>query len=134
MRLNIYHTKLNPTIYSLPGEKLLEAAKLSLDETHTRQPGKGAGFRGTVLGCLGYSSNVEIHRAPFTMLVDGQSVEPDRVYTIVTDDYLQRGTGYPSLTAPDQDAKFDKRFIRDLVQEYLTVEPVFRSAAKRRET
>ena len=27
MRLNIYHTKLNPTIYSLPGEKLLEAKR-----------------------------------------------------------------------------------------------------------
>lgn len=131
--LELLPSKLNPTIYSLPGEKLLEAAKLSLDETHIRQPGKGAGFRGTVLGCLGYSSNVEVHRAPFTMLVDGQPVEPGRVYTVVTDDYLQRGTGYPSLAVPDQDAKFDKRFIRDLVQEYLTVEPVFRSAAKRRE-
>ena len=67
------------------------------------------------------------------MLVDGQPVEPGRVYTVVTDDYLQRGTDYPSLAVPDQDAKFDKRFIRDLVQEYLTVEPVFRSAARRRE-
>ena len=131
--LELLPSKLNPTIYSLSGEKLLEAAKLSLDEAHIQQPGKGAGFRGTVLGCLGYSSNVEVHRAPFTMLVDGQPVEPGRVYTIVTDDYLQRGTGYPSLAVPDQDARFDKRFIRDLVQEYLTEESVFQSAAKSRE-
>ena len=61
--------------------------------------------------------------------------EKDCDYLLIdrADDYLQRGTGYPSLAVPDQDAKFDKRFIRDLVQEYLTVEPVFRSAAKRRE-
>lgn len=86
-----------------------------------------------MLGCLGYSSNVEVLHTPFTMLVDGQPVEPGRVYTIVTDDYLQRGTGYPSLVVPDQDARFDKRFIRDLVQEYLTEAPVFQSAAKPRE-
>lgn len=132
--LELLPSKLNPTIYTLSGEKLLEAAKAALDEAHIRQSGKGAGFRGTVLGCLGYSSNVEVYRAPFSMLVDGQPVEPGRVYTVVTDDYLQRGTGYPSLAVPDAEAKFDKRFIRDLVQEYLTAEPVFRSAAKRRET
>ena len=51
----------------------------------------------------------------------------------MTDDYLQRGTGYPSLRVPDEAAKFDKRFIRDLVQEHLTDEEAFRMAAITRE-
>ena len=51
----------------------------------------------------------------------------------MTDDYLQRGTGYPSLAVPDEAARFDKRFIRDLVQEYLTDEGVFRTASIPRE-
>ena len=35
MRLNIYPTKLNPTIYSLPGEKLLEAYRTgAVTENH----------------------------------------------------------------------------------------------------
>lgn len=39
--LELLPSKLNPTIYSLPGEKLLEAAKLSLNETHIRAiPGR----------------------------------------------------------------------------------------------
>lgn len=110
--IELLPSKLNPTIYSLPGEKLLEAVRCSLDEAHIRQSGKGPGFRGTVLGCLGFSSNVEIRRDPLCVRVDGQPIESERSYTIVTDDYLQRGTGYPSLAVPDQDARFDKRFIR----------------------
>lgn len=131
--LELLPSKLNPTIYSLPGEKLLEAVRCSLEESHTHQSGRGPGFRGTVLGCLGFSSNVTVCRTPFSMQIDGRPVEPGRIYTVVTDDYLQRGTGYPSLAVPDGDAKFDKRFIRDLVQEYLMEESVFRSAEIQRE-
>lgn len=132
--IEILPSKLNPTIYSLPGEKLLEAIKRSMDDVHIRQSGQGSGFRGTVLGCLGFSSNVSLCRAPFAVQVNGSPLDPDKTYTIVTDDYLQRGSGYPSLAVPDAEARFDKRFIRDLVQEYLTKEAVFRSAAIARES
>ena len=74
---------------------------------------------------------------PFSKTYDGVRVlsfpgldlEPGKNYTVVTDDYLQRGTGYPSLAVPDEAARFDKRFIRDLVQEYLTDGEVFRTAS-----
>jgi len=123
-----FPSKLNPTVCRVSGEKLLEAARLSLDETHIRRSGQGSGFRGTVLGCLGYSRNVAVTREPFAMSIDGKPVEPGRMYTLVTDDYLQRGTGYPSLAVPDEQARFDKWFIRDLVQHYLTREDLFQSA------
>ena len=128
-----FPSKLNPTIYSLSGEKLLEAVRCSLEDSYIRQSGQGPGFRGTVLGCLGFSSNVTITREPFSMCIDGAPVEPEKRYTIVTDDYLQRGTGYPSLRVPDREARFDKRFIRDLVQEHLMDEAVFASAGIPRE-
>ncbi|MGM9604060.1 MAG: 5'-nucleotidase C-terminal domain-containing protein, partial [Faecousia sp.] len=128
-----FPSKLNPTIYTVSGEKLLAAVKLSMDEDHIRQSGKGPGFRGRVLGCLGFSSNVTVTREPFSVEIDGKAVEPESSYTVVTDDYLQRGTGYPSLRAPDEAARFDKRFIRDLVQEYLTDEAVFHTASIPRE-
>lgn len=123
-----FPSKLNPTVYRIAGSAILEAAQLALDPEHIRQDGKGAGFRGRVLGTLGYSSNVQIQREPFAMFVDGQPVEPGRMYTLVTDDYLQRGTGYPSLRVPDEEAHFDKWFIRDMVQHSLTEEALFRSA------
>ena len=128
-----FPSKLNPAIYVISGEKLLAAMRLSLEEDHIRQSGRGSGFRGTVLGCLGYSRNVTVCREPFCVRIDGNIVEPEKSYTVVTDDYLQRGTGYPSLAAPDEAARFDKRFIRDLVREYLADEEVFRAASVPRE-
>lgn len=131
--IELLPSKLNPTIYTLPGEKLLEAIRRSLDDAHIRQSGQGSGFRGTVLGCLGFSSNVTLHRDPLAVEIDGKPLDPRKDYTIVTDDYLQRGSGYPSLAVPDGEAKFDKRFIRDLVEEYLMNEAVFQAGEVKRE-
>ena len=131
--IELLPSKLNPTIYTLPGEKLLEAIRRSLDDAHIRQSGQGSGFRGTVLGCLGFSSNVTLHRDPFAVEIDGKPLDSRKDYTIVTDDYLQRGSGYPSLAVPEGEAKFDKRFIRDLVEEYLMNEAMFRAGEVKRE-
>lgn len=131
--IELLPSKLNPTIYTLPGEKLLEAIRRSLDDAYIRQSGQGSGFRGTVLGCLGFSSNVTLRRDPFAVEIDGKPLDPRKDYTIVTDDYLQRGSGYPSLAVPEGEAKFDKRFIRDLVEEYLMNEAVFRAGEVKRE-
>ena len=131
--IELLPSKLNPTIYTLPGDKLLEAIRRSLDDAQIRQSGQGSGFRGTVLGCLGFSSNVTLHRDPLAVEIDGKPLNPRKDYTIVTDDYLQRGSGYPSLAVPEGEAKFDKRFIRDLVEEYLMNEAVFRAGEVKRE-
>lgn len=132
--LTLLPSKLNPTVYTLSGAKLLEAVRLSMDPDHIRQSGQGSGFRGTVLGSLGFSSNVRLTREPLALEIDGNPLDPDRTYTLVTDDYLQRGTGYPSLAVPDGEARFDKRFIRELVQEYLMNDAVFDAAFARRES
>lgn len=131
--IELLPSKLNPTVYTLPGEKLLKAIRRSLDDAYIRQSGQGSGFRGTVLGCLGFSSNVTLRRDPFAVEIDGKPLDPRKDYTIVTDDYLQRGSGYPSLAVPEGEAKFDKRFIRDLVEEYLMNEAVFRAGEVKRE-
>lgn len=131
--VEIFPSKLNPTMYAVKGEYLLEAVKLSFDEEHIREDGRGPGFRGHVLGTLGFSSNVRISREPFYMTIDGTHIEPEREYTIVTDDYLQRGTGYPSLQVPNERAQYHKWFIRDLVQHFLMDYEVFERAKIKRE-
>lgn len=130
--IETFPSKLNPTIYKISGKKLLEAIQLSMDGTHIRQSGKGAGFRGSVLGTLGFSANVQIVTEPFDVTIDAEPINLDKYYSIVTDDYLQRGTGYPSLAVPDEEASFDKWFIRDLVEHYLENEAVYQSAFIRR--
>ena len=130
--IETFPSKLNPAIYPISGEKLLEAIALSLDEAHIRQDGHGAGFRGHVLGNLGFSSNVTVTADPFSVRIDGCEIDPARVYILVTDDYLQRGSGYPSLAAPDELCRYDKWFIRDMVEHFLTHRELFETARIRR--
>ena len=131
--LEIFPSKLNPTFYTIKGECIMEAIKLSFDEKHIRGDGRGPGFRGHVLGTLGFSSNVEVLREPFCVKVDGKRLEHDREYKIVTDDYLQRGSGYPSLAVPNEKAQYHKWFIRDLVEHFLMDSEVYDSAKLKRE-
>ena len=126
-----FPSKLNPTVYELRGSDLLAAWQLSKDQEHIHQSGKGPGFRGQVLGTLGFSANVTFEDE--TMYVSGAKVLADKRYRVVADDYLQRGYGYPSLKAPDAEAQFHIWFIRDLVQAYLEDPEVFVSSLWRRE-
>ncbi len=130
--IELFPSKLNPTVYKIKGERILEAVKLSFDREAINGPGKGPGFRGHVLGTLSYSKNVRITKEPFSMNVNGIDLDPEKEYTIVTDDYLQRGTGYPSMKVPNNICTYHPWFIRDLVQAYLQDEEVFESAEIRR--
>lgn len=130
--LETFPSKLNPAMYSISGEKIAEAIWMSFDEAHITGSGAGAGFRGQILGTLGFSSNVRIKPETMEILIDGQRLDKTKEYMVVTDDYLQRGTGYPSLKVENEKADFDKWFIRDLVQHFLEDEEVFAQAKIRR--
>lgn len=118
-------SKLNVTTYKIKGEKILEAVKSSLDIDFISQDGKGAGFRGTVLGTLGFSHNVELYTNPLKVIVDGTELDLVKEYKIVTSDYLQRGTYYTSLKVPNSEANFDINFIRDIVRKYKDNKKIF---------
>ena len=121
--LETFPSKLNPTMYSLKGEDILEAYRLSKIEKHIHQSGKGPGFRGTVLGTLSFSSNVQ--EKDGYLFVNGEKLEDKKVYSIVTDDYLQRGTGYPSLKVKDEVCHYDHGFIRHVIERHLMDEDLF---------
>lgn len=126
-----FPSKLNPTLYTVLGSDLIAAWKLSKDQEHIHQSGKGPGFRGKVLGTLGFSANVAFLEDE--MYIDGQKVLADKKYRICADDYLQRGYGYPSLKTPDEEAEFNIWFIRDLVEAYLEDSEVFDRSSWKRE-
>lgn len=121
--LETFPSKLNPTMYSLKGEDILEAYRLSKIEEHIHQSGKGPGFRGMVLGTLSFSSNVQ--EKDGYLFVNGEKLEDKKVYSIVTDDYLQRGTGYPSLKVKDEVCHYDHGFIRHVIERHLMDEDLF---------
>ena len=127
-----FPSKLNPTYYQIPGKAIREAILLSFDQAHIRSSGKGPGFRGSVLGTLGFSQNVKVVKNTGQITIDGHPLDDDKIYSIVTDDYLQRGSGYPSLRVEDSEAAFEPGFIRDLVEKYLMDEEVFESSKMQR--
>lgn len=117
--LENFPSKLNPTSYNIEGKYIKKAIIQSLDDEFIRQPGNGGGFRGSVLGTLGFSNNVQISKDPFFVKINNEELDEKKLYRIATDDYLQRGTGYNSLKVPNEISKFENMFIRDLVALYI---------------
>jgi len=119
---------LNPTLIKVKGENLMEALHLSFQTDHIHQSGRGPGFRGTCIGALAFSSNVKITQNPISITIDGKPLDLNHEYTVMTDDYLQRGSGYPSLAYPDQNSHYFSGYIRDLLERNLNDETLIASA------
>lgn len=116
--LAISPSPLNPTKMVVKGSAIITAMQQSFDEEFCMQEGKGPGFRGTCLGALAVSANVRVKKQPFSMTIDGEEIEPEKSYCIITDDYLQRGTGYTSLFV--EQATYYNGFIRDVLETGLS--------------
>lgn len=126
-----FPSKLNPTTFTVKGSNLRKSILQSLDNEFIKQSGEGAGFRGTVLGTLGFSHNVKIKLYPFLVTINGKQLDDDKYYSVVSDDYLQRGTGYTSLRTFDN-IKHDKYFIRDFLMLYLGDDEIYEQSKIKR--
>lgn len=125
-------SKLNPTFIKAKGKQIRDAFELSLDVDYCMQSGRGPGFRGDKLGTLGFSSNVKIINNQ--LFIDGKELNDNQEYSIMIDDYLQRGARYPSLKTQEKDAKFFKGFIRDVIEENLHNQRCFELCRIKRRT
>ena len=130
--LQLSPSKLNPTRFPVKGENFKRAVLHSLDEEFVSQSGRGPGVRGSILGTLGYSHNVQINMEPFEIFINGEILDEDREYNCMADDSLQRGTGYEEFKVPNAKAKFYDGFIRDLIERNLTDKELIQQAMKKR--
>lgn len=114
---------LNPTSFKIQGKDLWEALQNSLDSDYCYKDGKGAGFRGKYVGRLHVSGAVIEHdgRNILNIYIRGVSLNMEQWYTVASSDYLQRGTGYPTL-AKNKDEQYRKEYLRDVIQEYVIKE------------
>jgi 2',3'-cyclic-nucleotide 2'-phosphodiesterase (5'-nucleotidase family) len=119
---------LNPTRIKLSGKQILQALEQSFDDKHCMDPGRGAGFRGSAVGALSFSHNVRYQKSPMKIWIDHEEIQPDKIYDVMTHDYLQRGSGYPSLQTPDETAIFYDGYIRDLLKRHLADEDLYHMA------
>lgn len=119
--LEISPSPLNPTYMEIRGKYIKEALKLSLQADVCLQDGRGSGFRGKYLGWLHVSNNAVIEhdgKNILRVMIDDEELEEERTYRIATSDYLQRGTGYPSL-ANNRNERYNPEYTRDVLREYL---------------
>ncbi|MEG0177219.1 bifunctional metallophosphatase/5'-nucleotidase [Anaerorhabdus sp.] len=116
-------SKLNPTLVHVSGKQIRDAFELSFDENYCMQSGKGPGFRGDKLGTLSFSHNVSI--VDSKLYINNELLDDDKEYSVMLDDYLQRGQRYSSLKTEEKDAKFFSGFIRDLIERNLTNKECF---------
>ncbi|MGV3488709.1 MAG: bifunctional metallophosphatase/5'-nucleotidase [Tuberibacillus sp.] len=117
--IEVCPSPLNVTSFEIKGSHLREALEQSLDAQVCMADGRGAGFRGKYVGRLHVSGASILHDGKHIMkiLVGDQPLEDDRWYTVVTSDYLQRGSGYPSL-AHNRNVKYRAEEFRDVIRLY----------------
>lgn len=118
--LEISPSPLNPTYMEIKGKYIKEALELSLQADVCLHDGKGSGFRGRYLGRLHVSNAVIEHDGKNLLSVkfNNGELEDEKTYKVATSDYLQRGTGYPSL-ANNQNERYNPEYTRDVLREYL---------------
>jgi len=112
---------LNPTCMEVRGADLKASLEKSLLKEFQIGDGRGPGSRTRYLGNLQVSFNVQVRVNSGklkTVMVNDESLEDDKWYSVGTSDFLQRGTGYSEL-AYNRNARYRPEFLRDLLQTYL---------------
>lgn len=130
--LETFPSKLHPTVFKVSGDNILKAIKKSFDYEFINGSGEGAGFRGNKLGTLGFSHNVKIIKDKLQVYINDEILNPNKMYAVASDDYLQRGTWYASLRTPDEKSTFERRYIRSFIRDFLNDKELFNSSKLKR--
>ncbi|MBH0173461.1 bifunctional metallophosphatase/5'-nucleotidase [Fictibacillus sp. 23RED33] len=123
--IEICPSPLNPTSFEIQGKYILEAIQQSLDVQHCLLDGRGPGFRGKYIGGLHISGAQVVYDGlkVVEMRIDGEPIEKERWYSVASSDYLQRGSGYPSL-AHNRNEFYRPEEIKEVIKMY-AIKPEF---------
>ena len=104
---------INPCVIELKGAELKEVLKATRDEELHHLQVKGLGFRGKVMGDFVYSS-ISFQKDIQHILIDGKTIDPDRVYKLATTDMFTFGHFFPELQRAEKHY-FMPEFLRDIL-------------------
>lgn len=123
--IEICPSPLNPTSFEIQGKYILEAVQQSLDVQHCLLDGRGPGFRGKYIGGLHISGAKVVYDGlkVVEMRIGGEPIEKERWYSVASSDYLQRGSGYPSL-AHNRNEFYRPEEIKEVIKMY-AIKPEF---------
>ncbi len=117
--IEVCPSPLNPTLFEIQGKNLKEALESSLDAQTCLAEGRGPGFRGRFVGGL-HVSGLEIEhdgKHIKTIYLNQIPLEDEQWYLVASSDYLQRGSGYPSL-ANNRNEQYSAEEIKDIIEIY----------------
>ncbi|WP_456273548.1 bifunctional metallophosphatase/5'-nucleotidase [Bacillus sp. AK031] len=117
--IEICPSPLNPTLFEIRGKDLRKALVESLDAQVCLADGRGPGFRGRFVGRLHISGVKVVYKgnAITHISVGDDPLEEEKWYKVASSDYLQRGSGYPSL-ANNKNVKYLPEEIKDVIRLY----------------
>lgn len=118
--LEISPSPLNVTCFDILVKDLKEALKEALDSEVCLADGRGPGFRGKHAGRLHVSGMKIVLKKENIVILGKQDeiLQENETISIATSDYLQRGSGYPSM-ARNQNEVYDDLYIRDIIRQYI---------------
>ncbi|MFX1411512.1 MAG: bifunctional metallophosphatase/5'-nucleotidase [Promethearchaeota archaeon] len=130
---------LNPTLVEIKGSDLLLTLEKSLLQGFQLSDGAGAGFRGTFLGNIQVSKNVQIFYNPAEkplkkiqeVKINNELLDPQKWYIAGTSDYLQRGTGYVNF-GNCRNEIYRPEWLRDILEKYLKKKDYIKNALIKR--
>ncbi|MBB6452721.1 2',3'-cyclic-nucleotide 2'-phosphodiesterase (5'-nucleotidase family) [Salirhabdus euzebyi] len=117
--IEICPSPLNPTYFEVQGKDLFEALVQSLDAQICLSDGRGPGFRGKFVGSLHISGAEIVHDGKniLEIKIGNEPLIEEKWYSVGSSDYLQRGSGYPSL-ANNRNVSYRPEEIRDVINLY----------------
>ena len=115
--LEVSPSPLNLTTVVWSGKQIKDAIFASQkDEYIHMTSNRWSGFRGTELGTIAVSFNVQVNCDLQTVEIDGIPLDEEKCYRVTTSDFLQRGSGYEMLGESLQETIFAKEYFRDLLE------------------
>ena len=115
--LEVSPSPLNPTTLVWSGKQIKDAIFASQKEEYIHMtPNRWSGFRGTELGTIAVSYNVEVNCDSQIIKIDGIPLDEEKCYRVITSDFLQRGSGYEMLGESLKETNFAKEYFRDLLE------------------
>lgn len=124
--LSMCPSPINPCLTMLSGSHLMQALEESLLAEYYERPIRGFGFRGQVLGVLcldGVRVVYDPAGEPYAKIdrveLNGEALQPDKIYQVGMIDMFTFGSGYTTLSQGKNTKFFLPEFIRDVLGEQL---------------
>ena len=115
--LEVSPSPLNPTTVVWSGKQIKDAIFVSQKNEYIHMTSdRWSGFRGTELGTIALSLNVQVNCDLQTIEIDGIPLDEEKCYCVITSDFLQRGSGYEMLGESLKETSFAKEYFRDLLE------------------